>query len=139
MDNQRSPRWFSTPLGSPLSFGLRPTRAQGSQKPSALLYSLTEAVTCKTPLHLNPHQSPYGDSFPQGKSKWRYIYCGRVVRTKARESFLSAVERLRRKREKKGISKGRGKPQVVLSLLRSLYAHGDALKKRRWLMPSPFQ
>ncbi len=29
MDNQRSPRWFSTPFESPLSFGLCPTRAQG--------------------------------------------------------------------------------------------------------------
>ena len=40
------------------------------------------------------------------------------------ESFF---ERESGTREKKGISKGRGKPQVVLSLLRILYAHGDAV------------
>ena len=52
MDNQRSPRWFSTPLDSPLSFGFRPVRAQGRRsvlRPPALF--AWKGVAANIPLH----------------------------------------------------------------------------------------
>ncbi len=47
MDNQRLPRWFSTPFESPLSFGFRSPALKVADRAFALrLYSLCKANVC---------------------------------------------------------------------------------------------
>lgn len=65
---------------------------------------------------------------PEGGQIGRYQYCGRNVRTDRRESFLSAVERLRRKREN-GRSPRRVENRrlsILLGIYTSLGAPGSA-------------
>ncbi len=88
------PQWFSTPLGSPLSFGLRPVRAR---KRLALCSDYR-----KIPHPLNPHPALRA-TFPQGKAWW-YQYCGQYVYCAPSESFFErrgAPPALQGKREER--------------------------------------